>query len=179
MPITEFASLSLIPPNKLSDPHVIELFSKVSSWQASSSGYQLCFFTNPDEPAEIHLITGWDGVAAHDEWIKSSRNQELLQNGRNFLNIMGMVHLDLDFSEFPVGVESLICVRFIGAIEDLSEEAKVKRAMHVKGGWTRYGKDVQQSGTGVYYFTESDTLEDIDGDGVDMKTRLKRVTFTD
>ncbi|KAG1756906.1 uncharacterized protein EDB91DRAFT_1041182 [Suillus paluster] len=78
MPITELATLSLIPPNNLSDPHIVNLFFKVSSWQRSSSGYPLCFFINPEEPAEIYLITGWDDVRAHEKWIASSRNQELL-----------------------------------------------------------------------------------------------------
>ncbi|KAG2154090.1 hypothetical protein DEU56DRAFT_772888 [Suillus clintonianus] len=135
MPITEFASLSLIPPNKLSDPHVVDLFSKVSSWQASSSGYPLCFFTNPEEPAEIHLITGWDDVRAHERWIASSRNQELLQTAEGFLNIIGMVHLDLDFNAFPVGAESLVCVRSAGGAKGASEEAKSNSVASMQCGW--------------------------------------------
>jgi hypothetical protein len=115
-------------------------------------------------------------VAAHEEWIKSSRNQELLKTAENFLNIIGMVHLDLNFNEFPVGVESLICARFTGAdTEGLSEEVEQKSVAHGREGWVGYGKDVQEISTGVYYFTESDTLEDVEGKGdIDMKTRLKR-----
>ncbi|OAX37122.1 hypothetical protein K503DRAFT_743210 [Rhizopogon vinicolor AM-OR11-026] len=177
MPITEFASLSLMSPNKLSDPHVVDLFSKLSSWQASASGYPLCFFTNQHELREVYLVTGWNDVAAHEEWIKSARNQELLEIGGKFLDVIGMVHLDLDFSEFPVGAESLVCARSVGT-DGQSEEAKPDNEVQVQGGWTRYGKDVQEISTGVYYFTESDALEDVVGKGnIDMKTSLKKVVF--
>jgi hypothetical protein len=178
MPITEFASLSLIPPNTLSDTHIIHLFSKISSWQSSTSGYLLTFFTNPAEPAEIHLITGWDDVRAHEKWIASSRNQELLQIAKGFLNIIGMVHLDLDFNEFPVEVESLVCVRVTGATKGISEEATSKSVASIQCGWTGHGKDVQEISTGVYYFAESDVhLEDGEED-MHVKTHLKRVKFT-
>jgi len=50
-----------------------------SSWQASSSGHPSYLFTNPEELAEIYLITGWDDAAGHEKWIKSPRNEELLQ----------------------------------------------------------------------------------------------------
>ncbi|KAG1890859.1 hypothetical protein F4604DRAFT_1702767 [Suillus subluteus] len=182
MPITEFASLSLIPPNTLTDPHVVDFFYKVSSWQSSSSGYSLTFFTNPAESAEIHLITGWDDVRAHEEWIASSRNQELLQIAEGFLNIIGMVHLDLDFNEFPVGAESLVCVKSTAATKGVSEEAKSKSMASIpEYGWTGHGKDVQEISAGVYYFAESDAhLEPEDGGKEDMhvRTRLKRVKFT-
>lgn len=181
MPITEFASLSLIPPNTLSDSHVVDLFSKVSSWQSSSSGYSLNFFTNPAEPAEIHLITGWDDVCAHEKWIASSRNQELLQIAEGFLNIIGMVHLDLDFNEFPAEVESLVCVRATGATKGISEEATSNSVALMLRGWTGHGKDVQEISTGVYYFAESDVhLEDGGKEDmrVKLKTSLKRVKFT-
>ncbi|KAG2031620.1 hypothetical protein BDR03DRAFT_972188 [Suillus americanus] len=181
MPITEFASLSLIPPNILSDPHVVEFFSKVSSWQSSSSGYSLNFFTNPAESAEIHLITGWDDVHAHEKWIASSRNQELLQIAEGLLNIIGMVHLDLDFNEFPVGAESLVCVRSTsGAMKGVSEEAKSKSMASIpEYGWTGHGKDVQEVSTGVYYFAESDAYFEPGGkEDMHVRTRLKRVQFT-
>lgn len=179
MPITEFASFSLITPNKLSDPHVVELFSKVSSWQASSSGHTLCFFTNSEEPAEIYLITGWDDVAAHEKWIKSPRNQELLQIAKKILIIIGMVHLDIDFSKFPVGAESLVCTRFTGTSGGLSRGTK-RSVVHAQGAWTGYGKDVQESSTGVYLLQEkSDILEGVEGEGgIDMKVNLKSVRFT-
>ncbi|OJA11793.1 hypothetical protein AZE42_09315 [Rhizopogon vesiculosus] len=178
MPITEFASLSLMSPNKLSDPHVVELFSKLSSWQASASGYPLCFFTNQQEFREVYLVTGWNDVAAHEEWIKSARNQELLEIGGKFLDVIGMVHLDLDFSEFPVGAESLVCVRSVGGTEGQSEKGKQDNVVQVQGGWTGYGKDVQETSTGMYCFTENGALEDVVGKGnIGMKTSLKRVAF--
>jgi hypothetical protein len=182
MPITEFASLSLISPNTLSDPHVVNFFSNLSSWQSSSSGYPLTFFTNPAEPAEIHLITGWDDVGAHEKWIASSRNQELLQIAEGFLNIIGMVHLDLDFNEFPVGAESLVCARYTGATKGVSEEAKLKSVASLpECGWTGHGRDVQEVSTGVYYFAESDAhlvLEDNGKEDMHVMARLKRVKFT-
>ncbi|KIK46528.1 hypothetical protein CY34DRAFT_800385 [Suillus luteus UH-Slu-Lm8-n1] len=178
MPITEFASLSLIPPNTLSDPHVVDLFSKVSSWQSSSSGYPLTYFTNPAEPAEIHLITGWDNVRDHEKWIVSSRNQELLQIAEGLLNIIGMVHLDLDFNEFPAEVESLVCVRVTGATKGISEEATSKSVASTQCGWTGHGKDVQEISTGVYYFAASDVhLDDGGKEAMHVKTSLKRVNF--
>jgi hypothetical protein len=179
MPITEFASLSLIPPNTLSDPHVVDLFSKVSSCQSSSSGYPLIYFTNPAEPAEIHLITGWEDVRAHEKWIASSRNQELLQIAEGLLNIIGMVHLDLDFNEFPAEVESLFFVRVTGATKGISEEATSKSVASMQCGWTGHGKDVQEISTGVYYFAESDVhLDDGEKEDMHIKTSLKRVNFT-
>lgn len=91
---------------------------------------------------------------------------------------MGMVHLDLDFNEFPVGVESVVCARSIGAMKGLLEEVELKSVIHTRGGWIGYGNDVQQISTWVYYFTKIDALEDVNGEDVDMKTRLKRVRFT-
>ncbi|KIM53043.1 hypothetical protein SCLCIDRAFT_61339, partial [Scleroderma citrinum Foug A] len=97
MPITEFASLEFKASRGLSEPAIFAHFQTLSAWQSECSGFPLLFFTNPEVPSEIHLITGWDSVEAHESWIAGERNQELLRVFSPFINILGMVHLDIDF----------------------------------------------------------------------------------
>ncbi|KIO06336.1 hypothetical protein M404DRAFT_998966 [Pisolithus tinctorius Marx 270] len=110
MPITEFASLQFKASRSLSEPAILALFQKLFAWQSECSGYPLLFFTNPKAPSEIHLITGWESVEAHEAWIAGERNQELLRVFAPFINILGMVHLDIDFERIPNDAESMICI---------------------------------------------------------------------
>lgn len=111
MPVTEFASFAFKPGHSHSDPAISALFGKVASWQSAWSGFPLLYYTNPAVPTEIHLITGWSSVDAHDAWIASAPNQELLAVFTPYIDILSMVHLDIDFDRFPRDAPTITCVR--------------------------------------------------------------------
>lgn len=161
MTITEFASLELLPLEKL-DPLLAELFEKLASWQAGWSGYQLLFFTDVNNPAKIYLVTGWKDVEAHKEWIASDQNQELLFKytiNKQYLKINGMVHIDMDFDEVPRDGKRFVCERFRSWAEvdenKLTEKgAEEKKVLDSQVVWVGAGKvlpDPPETVDGVFY----------------------------
>lgn len=162
MTITEFATLELIEPYTLEDPVplLVTLLGRAADWQASWSSYPLSFFTNPVKPSEIHIITGWKDVAAHEAWIASDQNQELLQKLSKFLTVKGMVHLDINFSLVPTDEQTFICEKYgpwsvVG--RHTSSEAEKKREAELMTGsrkhinWAAAGKDLDPKADGAFY----------------------------
>ncbi|KAI6005446.1 hypothetical protein EDD15DRAFT_637328 [Pisolithus albus] len=150
MPITEFASLQFKASRGLSEPDILALFQMLSAWQSECSGYPLLFFTNPKAPSEIHLVTGWESVEAHEAWILGERNQELLRVFMPFINILGMVHLDIDFECIPRDAECMICLKFGEGVR-----GQVARAIGGHFSWAEVGQNLQDDCREVYVFTQS------------------------
>lgn len=154
MAITEFASLQFKASRGLSEPDILARFQKLSAWQSECSGYPLLFFTNPKAPSEIHLITGWESVEAHETWIMGERNQELLRMFMPFVNILGMVHLDIDFERVPKDAESMTCLKFE---EGEGVGGQVARAIGGHFRWAETGQNLQDGCHEVYVFTQPDS----------------------
>lgn len=151
MPITEFASLQFKASRGLSEPDILAQFQKLSAWQSECSGYPLLFFTNPKAPSEIHLITGWESVEAREAWILGERNQELLRVFMPFIDILGMVHLDIDFERIPKDAESVTCLKFEEG-ERVGGQV-VARATAGHFSWAETGQNLQDGSHEVYIFT--------------------------
>ncbi|KAI6008652.1 hypothetical protein EDC04DRAFT_876217 [Pisolithus marmoratus] len=169
MPITEFASLQFRASRSLIEPDILALFQKLSAWQSECSGYPLFFFTNPKVPSEIHLITGWESVEAHEAWIAGERNQELLRVFLPFINILGMVHLDIDFERIPKDAESMTCLKFGEGVEG---EAARATTGHFR--WAEIGQNLQDGCHEVYIFTQQGSTAGLDIDPT-MHIELQRV----
>ncbi|KAI6036026.1 hypothetical protein BKA83DRAFT_688021 [Pisolithus microcarpus] len=171
MPITEFASLQFKASRGLSEPDILARFQKLSAWQSECSGYPLLFFTNPKAPSGIHLITGWESVEAHETWIMGERNQELLRVFMPFINILGMVHLDIDFERIPKDAESMTCLKFE---EGEGVEGQVARAIAEHVRCAEIGQNLQDDCHEVYVFTQPGNTTGLDVEPTDHM-ELQRV----
>ncbi|TBU50288.1 hypothetical protein BD309DRAFT_945799, partial [Dichomitus squalens] len=96
MTVTEFATLKLVYPHVWGSPEIQAFFATLSTQQGAWSGYPLRFFEDTTDPRLIYLITGWEGVAAHYEWIRSEQNQQLLERSKGLLEVEGVAHAELD-----------------------------------------------------------------------------------
>ncbi|KAK1231587.1 hypothetical protein PQX77_005322 [Marasmius sp. AFHP31] len=104
MTVTEFATLALNTPIT-SDP-LPSLFTRLQSSQSSWSNYPVLLYSNIHSPSEtIYLASGWESVEAHQKWIDSEENQELLKLLGPYMEITGFSHLTLHFEEFQRGRE--------------------------------------------------------------------------
>ncbi|KAL0577136.1 hypothetical protein V5O48_004850 [Marasmius crinis-equi] len=107
MTVTEFATLQL-NTSITSEGPLPSLFTRLQSSQSSWSHYPVLLYSDvsaqPTAPA-IHLISGWESVEAHQKWIESAENQELLRLLGPYMNITGFSHLTLNFEEFQRGRE--------------------------------------------------------------------------
>lgn len=153
MSITEFASLELRHPHALSaPPHaLIALLHRLADQQSARSGYPLFFFTEPARPGWLHLLTGWKSVSAHEDWIASAQNQELLSDSGQFLEVKDLVHLNMDISGFPADkVEEMVCKKYkpgmMGGIEAFESEME-EQPGDVK--WSGMGKDMDPTSEGA------------------------------
>uniref|UniRef100_A0A0W0EXW0 ABM domain-containing protein n=1 Tax=Moniliophthora roreri TaxID=221103 RepID=A0A0W0EXW0_MONRR len=99
MPITEFATLTFNTP--ISTAPLPELLQRLSTNQSAWSGYPLLFFVDTSDPNIIYLVSGWESVAAHQKWIESNENQELLRLFGPYVEITGFSHLEVNFDEVP------------------------------------------------------------------------------
>ncbi|KAL4068120.1 hypothetical protein V8B97DRAFT_1351826 [Scleroderma yunnanense] len=178
MPITEFASLEFKASHSLSEPSIYALFQRLSAWQSECSGFPLRFFTNPEVPSEIHLITGWDGVEAHEAWIAGERNQELLKVFSPLIDMLGMVHLDIDFERIPGDASLVVCLEY----EDRSKgqvEGEVRKQLGVLSedkidmSWAEVGRNMQEGRHEVYVLA-SEGVGTMGGAGLDIRPVVQR-----
>lgn len=164
MSITEFASLELISPHTLANPEPLlaKLFERLADWQASWSSHQLLFFTNSLDPSKIYLVTGWKDIEAHQKWIASDQNQELLFKFKRFLKVNRMVHLDMDFNKMPTDKHVIICERYASWSEvekgarsagEKEKESEVLNGSKTDVEWAGAGKvvDPPQEVDGSFY----------------------------
>ena len=96
MTVTEFATLKLVSPHTWTSPDVQAFFQTLSAQQGAWSGYPLRFFADTTDPQLIYLITGWESVAAHYEWISSEQNQALLERAKGMIEVEGLAHAEVD-----------------------------------------------------------------------------------
>ncbi|KAF9447590.1 hypothetical protein P691DRAFT_802172 [Macrolepiota fuliginosa MF-IS2] len=118
--VTEFAFLNLIPPTTLQNRKLIEGFLNAAEAQSSWSGYPLHFFFSSNNPRPheeaspsgdrntgevpvstmIYIVSGWASAQAHNEWIASPKNQEILKffGDAGMMSVGGVVHLDINFA---------------------------------------------------------------------------------
>ncbi|KAI9065443.1 hypothetical protein FKP32DRAFT_1537994, partial [Trametes sanguinea] len=95
MPVTEIATLRLNSPHIWDSPDVQSFFADVAAQQAAWSGYPLHYFQDTSDPSIVYILTGWESVSAHFEWIKSEQNQKLLEQGKSLIEVVGLQHANL------------------------------------------------------------------------------------
>ncbi|KAJ3014373.1 hypothetical protein NUW54_g1320 [Trametes sanguinea] len=95
MPVTEIATLRLNSPHIWDSPASQSFFADVAAQQAAWSGYLLHYFQDTSDPLVIYILTGWESVSAHFDWIKSEQNQKLLERGEGLMEVVGLQHVNL------------------------------------------------------------------------------------
>ena len=108
MPVTEFAILEALAPYTVDASPVQTFLADVARQQAAWSGFPLLFFRDAAAPATVYLVSGWTDVPAHEKWIASEPNQELLRRAALVLAVKAFFHLDINFETMPVGVQCVI-----------------------------------------------------------------------
>ena len=97
--ITEFAAIKLKAPYTVYTDPLPNLLELVRKRQSNWSSYEFYYFTDINDDTTAYLITGWDSVPAHHEWIKSDGNQELLQLFEPYMESVSLRHLDMPFDQ--------------------------------------------------------------------------------
>ena len=162
MSTTEFASLELVAPHNLEDPDPLlaKLLGRLADQLPTWSSHDLLFFTNATSPSEIYLIAGWKDVPAHEKWIESNQNQELLAKSKRFLKVKSMVHLNLDFNTVPIDKQTIVCEKYgpwseveklAGSKEDKEKEAELQKGSQKDVEWVGTGKDLDPKAEGAFY----------------------------
>ncbi|PBK63598.1 hypothetical protein ARMSODRAFT_861174, partial [Armillaria solidipes] len=96
MTITEFAELQFHSADFLSQPSLRDLLLRLRTNQSAWSGFPVYFYTAKNSEKVIYLISGWQSVPAHEEWIASDENQTLLKLFEPHVQITDFVHLDVE-----------------------------------------------------------------------------------
>jgi len=123
MPITEFVTFRFKEPFTLESDEVRTKFCTLSNWQSEWSKYHLTFYNATEDPALVYLISGWDNISAHMEWIESERNQTLLKIFDPILSIVDFVHLEIDFAQIPPETQVLAFKKVAENEEDTIDHA--------------------------------------------------------
>ncbi|KAH6673195.1 hypothetical protein B0J14DRAFT_592708 [Halenospora varia] len=119
MTVTEFAILPLnpitYPPDTLSleSPLPTALTQKLHQAQqtlqtASAHGFH--FFRQVEDTSKLYILGAWDSVAAHETFLPSKENIELLDLLQDDVVIEGIVmyHLDIDIFSVPPSQKAVI-----------------------------------------------------------------------
>jgi heme-degrading monooxygenase HmoA len=108
MPVTEFAILPLthlLTKESLSLPvSLVEKLQTAKSVLETASKYPFHYFQQVEDPSIIYIIGKWDSPAAHEKFLPSPENQQLLEMLKDDISTegekpgkkMSMWHLDVD-----------------------------------------------------------------------------------
>ncbi|KAH8813829.1 hypothetical protein DL96DRAFT_1505161 [Flagelloscypha sp. PMI_526] len=141
MPVTELATFTLKPSVLPNDPILLNILDSASVQQSKWSGIPLLFFQ--DGQTRIYLLSGWQSVEAHYEWIATDENKKLMEQLTPLIENVELVHLDIDFEKsFPRDLDKLVIVR--------NKEATFEGETYASG------KDVENSASDVYYHFAKD-----------------------
>ncbi len=148
MPVTEFVTFRFKEPYTLDNEEVRSQFRKVAAWQSEWSNYPLTFYKSVEDSALLYLVSGWKDVDAHGEWIKSERNQNLLQIFDPILTIVDFVHLEMDFAVIPSDSQVLL----FSEEEHNGSEQSIQDLGNLKGvkSWCGQGRAIEKPRE--YYF---------------------------
>ncbi|KAF8609011.1 hypothetical protein BDV93DRAFT_214882 [Ceratobasidium sp. AG-I] len=111
-PVTEFADLRLKPGFTLGDSVLQDGLRRVNAEQSAWSTFPLHWFTYTptDDSHETHvcILSQWASVSAHQAWIDSPQNQDLLALLGPKLDIASFCHIDLHVSRQGVELDEVL-----------------------------------------------------------------------
>ncbi|RXW20456.1 hypothetical protein EST38_g5394 [Candolleomyces aberdarensis] len=145
MTITEFASLKLKAPYTVTSDPLPELFNLVRERQSAWSSYPLFYVTDTSDKSIVHILSGWDSVSAHEEWIKSDGNQDLLKGFASYLEDVTLRHLDVPFAKDRLNVPYIVYRNTPEGTEPKGKEAD--------GLTTVSGQDLEHPDSGLHSLT--------------------------
>jgi hypothetical protein len=130
------------------------------------------------DESTIYLITGWHDVDAHLQWIASDRNQELLKVAKTFLEIKGMVHLDIDFTEMPSNCEAVIVTRYEDGLKRGSRNLDVEheKLFASTPAWMGAGQDLQPGSKATYQISGGNEINEFGTLGNEEDVDVMRMT---
>ena len=97
MPVTELAHFLLKHPYRSSHPSILSALPTAKKVLERASGCKFHFFSvspNGSEASEVYILGHWQSVAAHQAFLPSEENQELLKLVEGLLDVEWMFHLD-------------------------------------------------------------------------------------
>ncbi|KAJ2924001.1 hypothetical protein H1R20_g13090, partial [Candolleomyces eurysporus] len=133
MAITEFASLKLKAPHTVTSDPFPELFKLVREGQSAWSSYPLLYFADTSDQSVMYILSGWESVSAHEEWIKSDGNQDLLKRFASYLEDVTLRHLNVTFDKDRFDVPYIVYRNTPEGTEPKGEEADGLSARTVSG----------------------------------------------
>ncbi|QRW21666.1 hypothetical protein RhiXN_06655 [Rhizoctonia solani] len=139
-PVTEFAILRLKSENtSLDDPELIAGLRRVSAEQSAWSTFPLYWFTysSPNQDTFVCILSQWEDVFAHQEWIESDQNQALLELLTPKLEIYAFCHVDLHASKSGIELGDVFLATQL-SWRKLTEDERVAGGQDRKGdscGW--------------------------------------------
>lgn len=156
MPITELAILSLSHPYTTLTPNLKQTFLIATAAQAVWSSYPVYLFSDshPSNPGDgqgasaVYLVSGWESVDAHYEWIKSGENQRWMKELGQWLGEVQLRHLDFAFDKEGLDVECVV-YRHRKLREERGEAEEKAEGV----GWSAIGKDLEDLESGYHQLT--------------------------
>lgn len=112
MAVTELALLTLSPSNPISSPALLANLQKAKTILENASKAPFDFYHEIEQPDHLYIVGSWQSLTAHDEYLKSPENQELLVALKDQVTVDWMFHVDVD----PVAVQELLRATSVLAI---------------------------------------------------------------
>jgi len=159
MPVTEFVTLKFKQPFTIDHPPIRQGFQTLFIQQSEWSGYPLTLYINTKNEHIVYLVSGWEDVEAHNTWIASEANQDLLTYFEPFVTIDDFAHVAIDFAQFPTEVETLTCRKYSLVGDDQvqlgTEGGHVKNQGEI---WAGVGRG-EEKPTDIYRFAAFEAFQ--------------------
>lgn len=147
MTVTELAFIELNPPHKYHHHPFPDRFHKIGTWQAESSTHPVRFFTDPQNPAAICVVTGWRDAEHHKEWIQAGGGAKFQETVGPYVTVKALHHLDIDFQEIPEKAQTIV-IREYKHVDEVPQEGHADRGAD----WVGQGIDFESPADTPVFF---------------------------
>jgi heme-degrading monooxygenase HmoA len=173
MTVTEFATLEVLPPHDSYSPFVQNFLKKVAAMQSAASGYPMLFFKDASNATTVHILAGWADAETHQKWIASEANRELLEDMESNVAVKNLIHLDIDFTKFPVDSNAKVVRLSKFSQNTLPKEVAGESDSLVI--WEGMGRGIESNGDEVYCLHVRTGIREDDG-YINSETLSKETT---
>lgn len=147
MTVTELAFIELNPPHKYHHHPFPDRFHKIGTWQAEASTHPVRFFTDPQNPAAICVVTGWRDAEHHKEWIQAGGGAKFQETVGPYVTVKALHHLDIDFQEIPEKAQTIV-IREYKHVDEVPQEGHADRGAD----WVGQGIDFESPADTPVFF---------------------------
>jgi quinol monooxygenase YgiN len=118
MPLTEFARVQLLPPFTPTTPTTLHTLSLALHHLRTATSHPFHIFRSLSNPSILFLFGQWESLSHHETFIASAENQADLAALEGKLEVLSLMHVDVELDTLRLGERGRVWVGRGGSADE-------------------------------------------------------------